>query len=507
MPLGDSTPFGEDVGTEEPVSVKVPDAARTVERASHGWLLKYEGWNLPAVMAIALVWRLPSLFDPPWVNDEGTYFAVAQAMAHGSRLYTGIWENKPPAIYLMYWAVNRVLGPSLVTVRVLATLAVLILCLVVYLVARRYVAQTSALAATVLTGLLMGTPLLEGTTANAEVFLALLSAVGAYLAIARRWPAAAGCILALAVLFKAVAAFDAAALGIWLLFNERRRLAAYAGAFISVLALVLVGCAATGILAGMVRDAFLYDLGYLGHGNGGGVPWLLVVKLGVLAGVTVPLRRAPYPYLWLAYTLAAAFFSGRIFGHYTLQFIPALSIVAAMTLRRPAAGRTALLALPPVFLGAGLACAVAGWCLAATGHDSILARRLQYYSNFARYALHTESRWAYQAQLDDHVDRNIRVANAVRKLPPGQLLVWGNTPWVYVLSGRQPATPYTSAVRQPEVPGETNALRASILAESPREVVIVRPPSPALGPVAAELRRRYRRVGRVQDAIIYASRR
>jgi hypothetical protein len=178
-----------------------------------------------------------------------------------------------------------------------------------------------------------------------------------------------------------------------------------------------------------------------------------------------------------------------------------------MILRTPGAGKRALLALPPVFLGAGVTCAIAGWCLAVTGHDSILAQRLQYYSNFARYALQTESRWAYQAQLDDHVDRNIRVADAVRELPPGQLLVWGNTPWVYVLSGRQPATPYTSALRQPEVPGETNTLRASILAGSPREVVIVRPPSPALGPAAAALRRRYRRILRVQDAIIYVSRR
>ena len=77
------------------------------------------------MLLATILWRLPSLFDPPWVNDEGTYFAVAQAMARGYRLYVGIWENKPPAIYLLFEAVFRLAGASLVAVRLPASVAVL----------------------------------------------------------------------------------------------------------------------------------------------------------------------------------------------------------------------------------------------------------------------------------------------------------------------------------------------------------------------------------------------
>src|SRR5690242_2430802 len=94
---------------------------------------------LASVLLVSLAWRVPSLFDPPWVNDEGTYFAVAQAMAHGYRLYVDIWENKPPGVYALYRAVYQAAGPSLLAVRALSTLACLSVVLLVYAISRRYV--------------------------------------------------------------------------------------------------------------------------------------------------------------------------------------------------------------------------------------------------------------------------------------------------------------------------------------------------------------------------------
>src|SRR5437660_3602424 len=87
--------------------------------------------SLLAIVLVSLVWRLPSFFDPPWVNDEGTYFAIAQAMAHGYRLYAEVWENKPPALYLLYGAVYHALGASLPAVRILATGAVVTMAVLV----------------------------------------------------------------------------------------------------------------------------------------------------------------------------------------------------------------------------------------------------------------------------------------------------------------------------------------------------------------------------------------
>jgi hypothetical protein len=252
----------------------------------------------------------------------------------------------------------------------------------------------------------------------------------------------------------------------------------------------------------MLRDALLYDLGYVGHGNGGSVPWLLALKLLILLVATVALKRAPLFYLWSVWATVGALFSGRVFGHYTLQAVVPLAISGAILLRR-CTGPRLLIALPCGFLASGLLTAVAGWSLAASGHDSILARRLQYYANFGRYALRTESYTQYESELDDHVVRNRQVASSLASLPNGKLLVWGNTPWIYVLSGRLPATPYTSSLRQPEVPGETPALRAAVRRDAPAVVVLITPPSPRLGAAGSALRHHYRIRGRVGNATIY----
>ncbi len=93
-----------------------PPRFHASERVDH---LRYGGYPLLGVLAVSLLWRLPSWWDPPWVNDEGTYFAVAQAMAHGYRLYADVWENKPPGLYLLYTAVYHLFGVSLLVMRLL----------------------------------------------------------------------------------------------------------------------------------------------------------------------------------------------------------------------------------------------------------------------------------------------------------------------------------------------------------------------------------------------------
>src|SRR5271154_4148144 len=46
--------------------------------------------------------RLPSLIEPYWYGDEGVYEVIGQAMNHGRLLYQGIWDNKPPLLYVVY---------------------------------------------------------------------------------------------------------------------------------------------------------------------------------------------------------------------------------------------------------------------------------------------------------------------------------------------------------------------------------------------------------------------
>lgn len=448
--------------------------------------------------------------DPPWVNDEGTYFAVAGAMNHGYTLYRDIWENKPPVLYLAYAAVYHWLGPSLIAVRIAATLAALICVVLVAALAWRFAPGRWAVAA-LLAGLVLGVPFLEGTTGNAETFLIVFTSLGVLLALRGRLVLAGLCV-AVAISVKAVGAFDAAALGLYLIFHGDsiragvRLTRPYLASLAACLAVGGIACAQAGILRPMLSDAVLYDAGYVGHANGGGVPWLALLKAAVLVALTVPLLRRPFPYLWLLWAAAGALVSGRFFGHYALQAVPPLCLVAGMALERGRLSllrsRTMLYAIPACFAGLAILSALAGWGMAATGHDSILARRLQWYPNFVRYALETESYSTYRSQVDDHVNRNIQVAQVIKKLPPGKLLVWGNTPWIYVLSGRLPATPYTSALRDPRVPGETQALSHAVSQHQARVVVLIRPPLPPIPPGTFTGPASWKRVRQIGDAAL-----
>ena len=137
------------------------------------------------VLLATLLWRLPSLFDPPWVNDEGTYFAVAQAMAHGYRLYDGVWENKPPALYLVYSAIYHSVGPNLLVLRVVTAVVVLVLVAYSWRLTAWFCGPEWAPAGSLAVGLVFGVPFLEGTTGNAEVFVALLAAAAVDAALIR----------------------------------------------------------------------------------------------------------------------------------------------------------------------------------------------------------------------------------------------------------------------------------------------------------------------------------
>jgi len=478
-----------------------PPRFHASERVDH---LRYGGYPLLGVLAVSLLWRLPSWWDPPWVNDEGTYFAVAQAMAHGYRLYADVWENKPPGLYLLYTAVYHLFGVSLLVMRLLSTLAVAAVVILTFCLACRITGRIASLTAALLCGLLFGVPFLEGTTGNAEVFLAALTAAAAYLVVGRKHAATAGAVVGIACLFKSVAVFDSIALLIWLVAQHECGVWRYAAAGSGVIAATLAVAAFQGILPAMLTDAFWYDLAYVGQGNGGNLPWLLIIKVVALAIGSYRLRRAPLPYIWLLYATAGVLLSGHFFGHYLLQAVAPLCLTLATVLDRSSVlTKRALWALPLLLaMGAALS-ALGGYALVASGRGSILAERLQYYSNFTRYALGTESYHVYRGQLDDHVNRTLVVSGAIRRTPYGTLLVWGNAPWIYVLSERLPATPYTSALRTPQIPGEVASLRRSIRDARPTAVVVVWPVDPSLGTAALDLVRRYRRAWSYDGAVIY----
>src|SRR5260370_4820629 len=61
-----------------------------------------EFWFLMSISVAFFLLRLPSLLEPYWYGDEGIYETIGLALSKGRFLYTQIWDNKPPLLYLTY---------------------------------------------------------------------------------------------------------------------------------------------------------------------------------------------------------------------------------------------------------------------------------------------------------------------------------------------------------------------------------------------------------------------
>jgi 4-amino-4-deoxy-L-arabinose transferase-like glycosyltransferase len=189
------------------------------------------GW-LVLVVVISLVLRWP-FFGVPLNADEGGYAYVAERWLDGrGELYDDLWISRPQGIFFTYGVIFRTLGTSVEAIHAGAWMAGLATTLFVWLFARDWLGRRAALAAALLFTLIHGSPYLEGYTANAEVFMALPAAAGAWLLLrwARRgggagWLVAVGALAALAALLKpsGVVMLPVAVAFVWLLGGASRR--------------------------------------------------------------------------------------------------------------------------------------------------------------------------------------------------------------------------------------------------------------------------------------------
>ena len=332
------------------------------------------GVKLPiALLAFCLFWRLPTLGDPPWLNDEGVYANVGKAILHGEALYRQVWENKPPAIYLLYAAAQAVAGSAhvLFAMRLLALVAALIAQSTVFLLLRRHAGYWTALLGIVCTGAVLDLPLLDGTTANAEIFLiaattTAMNLLWSSLARARAAPdtvvnaipvAVAGIAFGIAILFKLVAGADlVAALAIVAIACPGRRswtaTVLIAGAALPPAAVAL-WLAGRGLLGDALYATVGYNEGYVSTGQGMHAPLLsagLLVLPAVLLllgarilrqmptearseaepGTIPPAVFAAGSLWWFGLALLGALASGRSYLHYYLQAVPPAAMCLAL---------------------------------------------------------------------------------------------------------------------------------------------------------------------------------
>jgi len=403
-----------------------PTPATTVEDAApaarrrHSWT---RGAPLLLVLAAAaFAVHAPSLTNRSFNSDEAYAATQAQVINRGGRLYVDTVDRKPPLVPYLYAATFRLTGTDdLLPLRLLAVAADVVTALLLAAEARRrFRADRAGLIAGLLylgaSGAFFAT---DFQTANFEVFMAPLM-VAAFVLAVRARPAAAGVAVGAATLTKQTGIFTLLPVA-WLVWRagprgaaRARRLAILGAATVAPLALAAVVFGPHDFVTWVFTGNGGYlsvggALGYVVHRGLVQTLWFVLANIGLvaLALVAVRARRQDVDvWLWVGAGILAVATGLRFFGHYYLQLLPPLALLATRPIvhasRRTLAAVAVVVAIPVGFF---------------------------VHQAFAMPRSHTE-----------HVTDDL-VAYVRRTVPPGQrIFVWGHLPEVYWQSGRPPAT-------------------------------------------------------------------
>lgn len=464
--------------------------------------------------------------EPDWYGDEGVYQVVGQAIDQGRMLYTQIWDNKPPLLYILY----ALFGGDQFFVRTISLIFSIASTIAIFLLSRLLFKRLKArVITTALFAFLFATPILEGNVANAENFMLLpiiIAALLIYKSTTSNLPnhkiklisylilntkyfilLMAGLLLGLAFLFKIVAIFDFAAFFVFFLivnlpqklssfnlyknYSKESRIKYHGSWFLSLipnLLFLILGFILPILLTityfffhntlrVFIQATFFGNIGYVGYANKFIIPQgLLITKLVLLGGFTLFLmvKRKQFStstlfiMIWLAFSLFNAFFSQRPYTHYLLVLLPSFCLLCGLIFqyRQPfvklTAGIISLIIIILVAVSFGLK-----W--------SIVSKPFLYYYNSLRFITGNMSVHDYQSSFDRKTPRDYEIATFITKhtTPKDSIFIWGDNPQIYALAHRLPTGRYTVAYHITQNEGSYKETQAALNRLQPKYIVVL----------------------------------
>ncbi len=430
-----------------------------------------ELWSIFLIVLLFFALRFPSLFEPYWYGDEGIYEVIGSALNQGRILYTQIWDNKPPLLYITY----SLLGADQFWVRFASALVGILTILLFYRLST-YLFQNkkSSLISTAIFALFFGLPIIEGNIANAENFMLLPTIASGVIIVKHvlknsllkrslKGIFIAGLLLGVSFLYKTVAVFDFASFFLFLfiaflpttltLATFKKYLTEYWRVFAALLIGFLAPFFITVIyffkhnaLYEYIHAIFLSNVGYVGYKNLFIIPQgLLIIKLTLLGGFILGIilfRKKIHPSflfiaLWTIFSLFNSFFSQRPYTHYLLVILPSISLILGLFFVVQAKQKKyiAFIIIILVIL------------LSRSFHHWSLIKTILYYPNFLSFITGKKSLYAYQSFFDRRTPRDAEIAMYFRRHTNENdaIFLWGNNPQIYILSDKLPVGRFTVA--------------------------------------------------------------
>jgi 4-amino-4-deoxy-L-arabinose transferase-like glycosyltransferase len=303
------------------------------------------------LLALTFALRLPAFFVPVFNSDETFLATQAHVISDGGQLYEDAIDRKPPLVPYVYAATFSFFDTTaLWSVRVVAMLAVALTALLLAIEARRrYGNRAGWIAGILFVMAMVAFAPQDGQAANFEVFM--LPSMTAAILFARRGRGfAAGVAIALATLAKQTGAATLLPV-LYLIARARgkRGIGQVALGFTIPTALVALAMGPSQLLYWTV----------LGNGSYVGMKTMSAVVIttflfmtAVWVAMNLPLlwklpsawrnraalafdgQRDTDLWLWLLSAAVSVAIGLRFFGHYYMQLVPPLALIAAGALSR-----------------------------------------------------------------------------------------------------------------------------------------------------------------------------
>lgn len=466
---------------------------------------------------LILILRIPSFFEPYFYGDEMIYMTLGQGIRQGISLYKGVYDNKPPLLYIM-----AAIAGNLFWFKAILAFTNIFSIYLFWKLSEILFPKKNLLhkISTIIFGLLTTLPLLEGNIVNAELFMVTPIIAGLIIIFSKKNNFKnlflVGSLFSIASLFKIPAVFDLLAIIIfWLIYSISKKtefitfikkVLYLSLGFITPILFTFIWFYLQGSFKDYIFAAFLQNVGYLSSWRPSDIqqpfliknlPLLIRGSIVFMTAILFYLKRNKlsknfiFISLWLFFSLFGATLSERPYPHYLIQAVPAMSLLFGMLFTDE--GIEQSLTLIPLTVA----------FFVPVFFNYYHYPTLSYYSRFVSFVSRGISKKEYLLSFDKNVIRNYDISNFLASSmgKKEKVFIVGDSATIYALSRKLPPIKYVADYHINDYSSLQNEV--NILSQNLPKFIVILPQKMNLTPLIPIIRQNYILVSEIDGAEIW----